>query len=266
MKSALTVNSLVVRYGDALALTDVSLVVPTGQCTTLIGANGAGKSTVLRSIMGLERPSSGRIWLGDQEITSWRPQEVVRKGVVLVPEGRQLFGDRTVLDNLHLGAYSLKGVRGVSVGSRVEEVLEIFPALRDRLSETAGALSGGQQQMVAIARGLMPRPRVLLLDEPSLGLSPLMCETIFNSISRLTSSGITVLLVEQNARASLNSSQSAYVLERGRVVLSGTSTSLLDSEEVQEHYLGITDGEARRLPQPDLARVDRLRRLVRSPT
>ncbi len=227
-------------YGEVEVLRGVDLDVAPGELVALVGANGAGKSTLLKCISGLVPPTSGTIRLGHQSIAGVPPARIVRLGVAHVPEGRQVFGRLSVVDNLRLGAYcQLRQLTHAEVAARIAEVCRIFPALSGRLEEEASLLSGGQQQMLAIARGLMARPRLLLLDEPSLGLAPVLVAEIFEVLRRLRQAGVGLLLVEQNARLGLAIADRAYVLETGRVVLSGTGKELLRTPEVIYRYLGV---------------------------
>lgn len=233
----LQIENLDVHYGAAQALFGVSLAVGAGETVALVGANGGGKSTLLKAIMGLVRPTGGRIVLDGKDVTGASPRKMVRQGVVLSPEGREVFGELSVLENLRLGALSLGLGRGEESG-RLEEVLERFPRLRERREQPAGTLSGGEQQMVAMGRALMARPRLLLLDEPSLGLAPLITDEIFAIIHQLSRSGTTILLVEQNAARALTASTSAYLLANGRIVGSGGSDRLLADPELRRAFLG----------------------------
>lgn len=232
----LEVKDLWVHYGRAEALRGVSLEVPEGSVVTLLGANGAGKTTVLRTISGLKRPSQGEIWYDGQRIDSLPPHEIVRRGIAQVPEGRQLFQSLTVKQNLLMGAFLVKK-KGEFL-EKVEKMTEHFPNLKDRLSHRACDLSGGEQQMVAVARALMSNPRVLLMDEPSIGLSPIMVKEVAEIIKSINALGVTVVLVEQNARMALRLAESAYVLEVGRVVLSGKAEALAQDQAVVSAYLG----------------------------
>ncbi|MFN3285910.1 MAG: ABC transporter ATP-binding protein [bacterium] len=226
-------------YGRLVALRDVSLEVPAGKVATVIGANGAGKTTLLRVISGLIPPRSGRLRLNGQDITAWPPERVVAAGVAHVPERRQLFGSMRVEDNLLLGAYlRLRRERRGAVEEDLERVYELFPRLRERRRQVAATLSGGEQQMLAIGRALMARPQVLLLDEPSLGLAPLLVRELFRVIRRLREEGYTVLLVEQNAHQALRVADVAYVMETGTITLRGSGPELLAKPEVQAAYLG----------------------------
>jgi branched-chain amino acid transport system ATP-binding protein len=232
----LEVEGLAAHYGRIQALSGVSLRVEEGEIVTLIGANGAGKTTTLRAISGLIRPSSGTIRFAGQEITRTTPDLIVRAGLVQSPEGRRVFARMTVRENLELGAYT----RGVpaEVASDLQRVIAIFPRLEERFAQKAGTLSGGEQQMLAIGRALMSRPRLLMLDEPSLGLSPILVETIFGVIREINQQGTTVLLIEQNARQALAIASRGYVLEVGKIVFAETAANLMASEAVRAAYLG----------------------------
>jgi len=236
----LEVSELVARYGSVEALRGVSLEVRAGEMVALIGANGAGKSTLLRSITGLLPPAGGRVRLDGSDLTGRPPEEILRAGIALVPERRRVFADLTVLDNLHLGGYALP--RGREFRRRLEEgvgeAYRLFPVLRQRRDQLAGTLSGGEQQMLAIARALMSRPRILLCDEPSLGLAPLVVREIMRLLTVLRDAGTTILLVEQNARMALRAANRAYVLEAGRVALSGAGAALLADDQLTMAYLG----------------------------
>jgi branched-chain amino acid transport system ATP-binding protein len=236
----LEVSELSARYGAVAALRDVSLEVRAGELVALIGANGAGKSTLLRAIAGLLVPAAGSVALDGRDVTGQAPEAMIRAGVALVPERRRVFADLTVLDNLELGGYALP--RGRDFRSRLdaglEEAYRLFPVLRRRRGQLAGTLSGGEQQMLAIGRALMTRPRLLLCDEPSLGLAPLVVHEIMRLLSTLREAGTTILLVEQNARMALRSADRAYVLEVGSVVLSGAATDLLQDDQLKAAYLG----------------------------
>jgi branched-chain amino acid transport system ATP-binding protein len=217
----------------------IGLTVRSGEVVTIVGANGAGKTTLLKMVAGLLAPRGGRIAVDGEEIGGRPAYAVARQGVILVPEGRGIFGDQTVRDNLMLGALPRgHGKDAASIDRDLEEQLALFPALRERLDMLAGGLSGGQQQMLALARGLMARPRVLLLDEPSLGLSPLLTRQIFEAIGRLKAAGLTILLVEQMAAQALALADRAYVLERGRIVLEGTAAEVRENPMVIQAYLG----------------------------
>ncbi|HHB91144.1 MAG TPA: ABC transporter ATP-binding protein [Anaerolineae bacterium] len=226
-------------YGKIQALKSISLHVDPGEIVALVGANGAGKTTLLNTISGLLRARSGRILFDGQDITRRRAAQIVRAGVIHVPERRQVFGTLTVYDNLLLGAYQRYRRDGRKAVLRdMDHVFELFPRLKERRKQLAGTLSGGEQQMLAIGRGLMARPKLLLLDEPSLGLAPLIVKHLFELIASLRNEGQTVLLVEQNARAALKLADRAYVLETGRIVLEGDARELLEDPRVQAAYLG----------------------------
>jgi branched-chain amino acid transport system ATP-binding protein len=233
----LTVEHLAVFYGDVQALWDVSLQVNAGEIVTLIGSNGAGKTTTLRTISGLLRPRAGAIRLQQQELRRESPQRIVEAGLIHIAEGRELFPYMTVLENLELGAYP-KRARKMRRQS-LEYVMDLFPRLRERQRQVAGTLSGGEQQMLAIARGLMARPVLLMLDEPSLGLAPLLVAELFACIRRINADHVTVLLVEQNVHQALDIANRAYVLEHGRTVRSGTAAELLADDSIQAAYLGL---------------------------
>lgn len=232
----LSVDGLRCHYGSIRALDGVSLHIGQGELVALVGANGAGKTTLLRAISGVHPVSAGTIRLKGREITHARSSARVRAGICQVPEGRQVFGPLTIEDNLRLGAYTR---RDPDVQSDLRAMYELFPALRERRSSPAGTLSGGQQQMLALARALMGRPELLLMDEPSLGLAPLIVREIFGVIARLRAEGRTILLIEQNAQAALSIADRGYVLETGRIALQGTGPELLSSAEVQRAYLGV---------------------------
>jgi len=232
----LTLEAINVFYGGIHALRDVSITVNTGEVVTLIGANGAGKSTTLRAVSGLLTPRSGRIVFEGHDIAGLPAHLLVAKGISMAPEGRGVFANLTVLENLEMGAYLVRSRQQIK--QDLERGFEMFPRLRERMKQRAGTLSGGEQQMLAIARALMSRPRLLLLDEPSLGLAPLVCQTIFNRIAAIKASGMTVLLVEQNAHAALTHSDRAYVLETGSVILQGSAKEIACHPGVREAYLG----------------------------
>jgi branched-chain amino acid transport system ATP-binding protein len=234
--SLLEVENLVARYGRITALRGISLYVDEGEVVALIGANGAGKTTTLRAISGLLRPASGRVSFDGRDLSGMVPHAIVRLGVGHAPEGRRVFPRMTVRENLELGAYTRRGKREIAADA--ERVLAIFPRLRERLEQRAGTMSGGEQQMLAIGRALMARPRLLLLDEPSLGLSPLLVRTIFGVIREINASGTTVLLIEQNATQALAIADRGYVLEVGTVTHAGSSADLVASPLVQAAYLG----------------------------
>jgi len=231
----LEVSDLVVSYGAIKALKGISIRLEANEIVTLIGANGAGKSTTLRAIMGLVTPASGQIRFRGESTAGRATFRLVRRGLILVPEGRAIFANLSVRENLEMGAYAR---RDGEVGADFEKVFRIFPRLKERLRQTAGTLSGGEQQMLAIGRALMSRPKVLLLDEPSLGLAPLLVHTIFEAIEEIHRGGTPVLLVEQNANAALRHSNRAYVLETGTVALEGASADVAANPRVKEAYLG----------------------------
>ena len=236
----LEVRNLKLLYGGIAAVKGIDFYINSGELVTLIGANGAGKTTTLKVIAGLLKPSSGSIHFLGSAIGGQPAYELAEIGVGLVPEGRGVFARMTILENLQMGAYIRQGSHSAkSIDRDLEVVLETFPRLRERLSQLAGTLSGGEQQMVAIARAMMARPKLLLLDEPSMGLAPLMVETIFGVIQNLNQHGMTILLVEQNARLALSMADRAYVLESGVITLSGTANELLNDDRVREAYLGV---------------------------
>ncbi len=224
-------------YGGTEVLRGVSIEVKAGEVVTIVGANGAGKTTTLRSLCGLIKPTQGTVEFEGQRLEGKRPDEIVARGITLIPEGRQLFPFITVRDNLLMGAY--KKAARADVKHRMEQVLELFPRVRERLDQNAGSLSGGEQQMVAIARGLMSDPKLLIFDEPSLGLSPLLVSQVFGIIDKILALGTTVLIVEQNIVHTLRVAHRGYVLENGTVTLSGTGQELLDNPHVKRAYLGL---------------------------
>ena len=232
----LEIRDLHVSYGGIRALKGVDLTVEEGQIVTLIGANGAGKSTTLRAISGLQKPQSGSILYGGEELVGLPAKEIVRRGIIHVPEGRRVFPDMTVAENLKIGAFLRKDKDGIA--SDMDYVYSLFPRLKERSWQPAGTLSGGEQQMLAVGRALMSRPKVLMMDEPSLGLAPLIVKDIFSIIRRVNADGITVLLIEQNANAALRIADYGYVLETGTIALTGTGEELLKNESVREAYLG----------------------------
>lgn len=232
----LVIKNLEAYYDGIQALKGVSLHVDRGEVVCLIGANGAGKTTTLHSVSGLMKHVEGDILLEGKPITTLPPERIVRLGVAHVPEGRQIFAPLSVPDNLRLGAYTRKDKAGIA--HDMEWMFELFPRLAERRNHLAGVLSGGEQQMLALGRALMMRPKILLLDEPSMGLAPLIIKEIFRVIGELKKEGMTILLVEQNAKAALNVSDRAYVLETGRIVLSGTAEEMLQSKDIQRAYLG----------------------------
>ena len=232
----LEIRDLHVSYGGIRALKGISLTVEEGQIVTLIGANGAGKSTTLRAISGLERPSSGSILYGGEELIGKPAKEIVRRGIIHVPERRRIFPDMTVAENIKIGAFLRRDSAGIA--KDMDYVYSLFPRLKERSWQMAGTLSGGEQQMLAVGRALMGRPKVLMMDEPSLGLAPLIVKDIFSIIRRVNEDGITVLLIEQNANAALRVADYGYVLETGTIALTGTGSELLRDESVREAYLG----------------------------
>ncbi len=234
--SALTVHDVHVSYGKVRALQGVTLSVAERQIVSIVGSNGAGKSTILKTVMGLLPIAAGEIRFGEHRLDRLSPPEIVRAGVSICPEGRRLFPEMTVQENLRMGGYQRDRAR---VAAGLEEVYAYFPVLAERRHSPAGSLSGGQQQMLAIGRALMPGPRLLLLDEPSLGLAPLVVRDIARIIQTIHARGVSVVLVEQNARMALRLSDRAYVLETGRVTLQGTGHALLEDPQVQRSYLGL---------------------------
>ncbi len=231
----LELSDVVAGYGQIMAIKGISLRVETGEIVALIGANGAGKSTTLRTISGLIRPRSGAITCQGRRIDRMPPHEIVRLGISQAPEGRAIFGRMTVLENLRLGAYQRSG----DIDADLDRVLTLFPRLRERVKQDGGTLSGGEQQMLAIARALMARPRILLLDEPSMGLAPVLVETIFRTVLEINREGTTILLVEQNASMALQVATRGYVLESGAVALEASAKELRESDAVRRTYLGI---------------------------
>lgn len=232
----LTLENVSVSYGAIEALTGISLRVEKGEVVTLIGANGAGKTTTLRTITGLLEPSSGRVTYEGEDISGAPTHSLVPKGIAMSPEGRGVFANLSVRENLEMGAYIRNDKAGIA--KDMQHGFDLFPRLKEREKQKAGTLSGGEQQMLAMARALMSSPRLLLLDEPSLGLAPLLVHTIFESIDNIRKQGTTILLVEQNANAALHHSDRAYVLETGRIVMEGTSKELAEDPRVKEAYLG----------------------------
>ncbi len=232
----LTIDKLSVHYGGIHALQGVALEVPDGKIVTLIGANGAGKSTTLKAIVGLVKTSSGNVTWNGGNLTGLGTKEIVEKGVVLVPEGRRVFPNLTVDENLALGAYSRSDRAGVAADR--DRVFSLFPRLEERMKQRAGTLSGGEQQMLAVGRAIMTRPKLLMMDEPSLGLAPLVVKMIFDIIREINKTGVTVLLVEQNAKAALEIADYGYVLETGRMTFHGAGRELLADDRVRKAYLG----------------------------
>ena len=232
----LKVEDLVVSYGGIEALKGISLNVPDGKIITLIGANGAGKSTLLRTIIGLVKPQSGKISYNEKEITSLNSQKIVTTGITLVPEGRRVFSNLTVLENLKIGAYMRNDK--AEIEKDIEWIYGMFPRLKERNWQLAGTLSGGEQQMLAVGRALMCRPKLIMMDEPSLGLAPLVIKDIFRIIQEINAKGMTILLIEQNANMALKIADWAYVLETGRITMEGTGKELLENPQIREAYLG----------------------------
>ena len=235
----LKVKNLKVNYGHISALNGISFEVPDNSIVSLIGANGAGKTTTLMAISGLVDAAEGQILLDDMDITDCRPNSIVQMGVCHVPEGRHVFPELSVYENLVAGAIPCKKLPRAELQNRIEQQFELFPRLKERSSQMAGTMSGGEQQMLAISRGLMSNPKLLMLDEPSLGLAPIIVEEIFNMIEKVRKAGTTVLLIEQNASIALQISDYAYAIELGRISLSGTGQELLNSEDVKHVYLGM---------------------------
>ena len=230
----LSIKNLKVCYGGIEAVKDISFDVPDGKIVTLIGANGAGKSTTLRTISGLVKAKSGNIIFDDADITNKESSDIVGLGITLVPEGRHVFPDMTTLENIKIGAY----LRNDDIMSDIKKVHKLFPILKERGNQLAGTLSGGEQQMLAVARGLMSRPKILMLDEPSLGLAPIIVQNIFNIIKEINDDGTTILLIEQNANMALSIADMAYVLETGSITMDGTGKELLNNPKIKEAYLG----------------------------
>lgn len=236
MSNLLEIKNLQVRFGGITAVEDVSIDVPEGKIVTLIGANGAGKSTTLRSVSGIVKPQKGEILFNGENLVGLSPDKIVAKGVTLVPEGRRVFPNLTVLENLKIGAY----LRKDDLKPDIEYVYSLFPRLKERYWQLAGTLSGGEQQMLAVGRALMSRPKLIMMDEPSLGLAPLVVKDIFDIITTINKAGITVLLIEQNANMALKVADWAYVLETGNITKEGTGIELLNDESIKEAYLGKT--------------------------
>lgn len=234
MSNILEVKDLHVSYGGIKAVKDISFEVPKGEVVTLIGANGAGKSSTLRSIVGLVKPESGSIQFEGAELAGLPTDQIVSKGITLVPEGRRVFPDLTVLENLKIGAYMRKD----SLEEDLKWVHDLFPRLKERSWQLAGTLSGGEQQMLAIGRALMSKPELIMMDEPSLGLAPIIVQGVFDIIREINKQGVTILLVEQNANMALKAANKGYVMETGRITLTGTGAELLENEEVKAAYLG----------------------------
>lgn len=231
----LKVSNIETYYGQIQALKGISLNVEEGKIVTLLGANGAGKSTTMKTIVGLLKPKNGLIEFLGEQVTGLRPDQLLRKGIALVPEGRAILSSMTVIENLDMGAYHRKDQ---NVEKDIEEVMERFPILKERQSQLAGTLSGGQQQMLAIARALLSKPKLLLLDEPSMGLAPLIVADIFKIIQEIKDAGTTVLLVEQNAKQALKIADYGYVMETGKIIIEGKASDLLEDPRIVEAYLG----------------------------
>ena len=234
MSELLRIEDLKVNYGGIEAVKGISLSVEEGQIVTLIGSNGAGKSTTLRTISGLVKPRDGKITFCGEDITGMDPTEIVKRGVTMAPEGRRIFPDMTVMENLRVGAY----LRKDDLSDDLDWVFSLFPRLKEREWQLGGTLSGGEQQMLAVARSLMAKPKLIMLDEPSLGLAPLVVKSIFEIIRQINQEGVTILLIEQNANMALQVAHSAYVLETGRITMTGTGAELLADERIKEAYLG----------------------------
>lgn len=230
----LKINDLHVSYGGIRAIRGVSLEIPDKKIVTLIGANGAGKSTTLRTVAGLVKPDSGSIELDGEELTGKIPNEIIERGIALVPEGRRVFSNLTVLENIKIGGY----LRKDSLDSDIKKMYELFPILKERNWQQAGTLSGGEQQMLAVARALMSKPKIIMMDEPSLGLAPLIVRDIFDIIKEINNQGVTVLLIEQNANMALKIADKAYVMETGKITMTGTGAELLADEDIRKAYLG----------------------------
>ena len=235
--SFLSLEKIEVRYGDALALYNVSLEVKQGEIVSIVGANGAGKSTTLKAISGLLKPKSGQILFAGERLNEIPAHAIVDLGIIQIPEGRQLFPYMTTLENLELGSYTPEARKGAD--ETLNRVFELFPILNERREQLAGTLSGGEQQMLAIGRGLMGLPKLLMLDEPSLGLSPIMVKVIFEAIGKINRAGTTILLVEQDVKKSLSLAQRGYVMENGKITLQGEGQELLANEHLKKAYLGI---------------------------
>ena len=233
-ETILSIKDLQVRYGGIEAVKGISFDVEEGNIVTLIGANGAGKSSTLRTVAGLVKPAGGTIVFRGDDITGLDPTSVVKKGVTLVPEGRRIFPDLTVLENLKMGAY----LRNDDISEDIQWVYDLFPRLKERSWQAGGTLSGGEQQMLAVGRALMSRPKMIMMDEPSLGLAPLVVKGIFDIIKEINRQGVTVLLIEQNANMALKTADYAYVLETGSITMKGTGAELLANDDVKKAYLG----------------------------
>ena len=234
MSNILEIRDLRVKYGGIEAVRGISFDVPEGKVVTLIGANGAGKSSTLRSIVGLEKPAGGSILFNGNELSGMGTEQIVSGGITLVPEGRRVFVNLTVLENLKMGAY----MRSDNISADLDWVYSLFPRLKERSWQPAGTLSGGEQQMLAIARALMSRPRLIMMDEPSLGLAPIIVQGVFDIIREINRQGVTILLVEQNANMALKAADIGYVMETGRITMTGTGAELAANDEIREAYLG----------------------------
>lgn len=232
----LKVSDLVVSYGGIEALKGIDIEVKKGEIVTLVGANGAGKSTLLRSIVGLVKPKGGSITYEGKGILGEKSQNIVTKGITLVPEGRRVFSNLTVLENIKLGAYFRKDTKGIE--EDIQWVYSLFPRLKERSWQLAGTLSGGEQQMLAVGRALMSNPKLLMMDEPSLGLAPLIVKDIFNIIKTIREKGVTILLIEQNANVALKIADRGYVMETGKITIEGSGKALLENEDIKKAYLG----------------------------
>ena len=230
----LKVENLKVNFGGIEAVKGISFEVNRGEIVTLIGSNGAGKSTTLRTISGLVKAASGSIKFEDKELTKTDSSDIVKYGITLCPEGRRVFPDMTVLENIKIGAY----LRNDTIQNDIEKCYRLFPILKERKNQLAGTLSGGEQQMLAVARSLMSKPKIMMLDEPSLGLAPLVVKGIFNIIKEINEEGVTILLIEQNANMALRIADKAYVLETGKITMTGTGQELLENPKIKEAYLG----------------------------
>ena len=239
MSHLLEIDNLTVYYGYVNALTDVSIHVDKGEIITLIGSNGAGKTTTLMSVSGMVDKAGGKVFYNGQDITKTAPDRIVKLGIAHVPEGRKIFPQLTVYENLIAGTFGKKGITKPQIAQLVDQCYQLFPRLKERAGQAGGSLSGGEQQMLAIARGLMMDPELIMLDEPSLGLAPIVVEEIFELIGRIRDGGKTVLLIEQNASLALAIADRGYVLETGRVTLTGTGQELLVNPQVKHAYLGV---------------------------
>jgi len=229
----LRIEDLRVNFGGIEAVKGITLEVPENEIVTIIGANGAGKSTTLRTVAGVVKPASGHIYLNDEEITGLAPDAIVARGITLVPEGRRVFPDLNVLENLKVGAY----IRKDKLDDDIKWVYDLFPRLKERSWQAAGTLSGGEQQMLSVGRALMSRPKLMMMDEPSLGLAPIIVKNIFEIIKEINRQGVTILLIEQNANMALQTATTAYVIKTGQISMKGTGSELLNNEEVKKAYL-----------------------------